>query len=75
MNEMTLRARYATFVLSSVIGTLFAIVIALLMFANLVHSVPDPLTTPQYVTLREQLRADRQRVAEGGDPRLGSFAA
>ena len=57
MNEMTLRARYATFVLSSVIGALFAIVIALLMFANLVRSVPDPLTTPQYVALREQLRA------------------
>ena len=58
MNETTLRARYATFVLSSVIGTLLAIVIAVLMFANLVRSVPDPLTTPQYVARKEQLRAE-----------------
>jgi len=58
MNEATLRARYATFVLAAAIGTLFSIVVALLLIVNLLHSVPDPLTTPGYVALKEQLRAD-----------------
>lgn len=63
MNEAALRARYATFVLAAAIGTLFSIVVAVLLFANLLHSVADPLTTPQYAALKEQLLAEPDNAA------------
>jgi outer membrane protein assembly factor BamB len=57
MNATALRARYATCVWSSAIAAGFTLACAALMLTNFVLRVPDPLTTPVFLKLKEQLRA------------------
>jgi outer membrane protein assembly factor BamB len=55
MKRDALRARYASLVLVAIVAAVFSATVCVLMFANFVHQVPDPLTAPEFLELKAQL--------------------
>jgi outer membrane protein assembly factor BamB len=70
MSDKALPIRHPSFILTTVVAGAFVTVVGILLLYNFVHRVPDPLETPGYLALKNDLKAQpdndglRQRIRD-----------
>ena len=66
MTNPTLRARHPSFVLAAAVASVFATLAGTLLLFGFAYRFADPLETPDYLALKEELRTqpDSDRIHE-----------